>query len=146
MSDTTPEILQSFIQPLHSKILSKTPQPFYTYLYGIDIDTKDVVELFSGRVNIYDVIDSGSIAVYKDLYQILCFVTSGYAAPSDSELDVPPSEHPEAKRVVLSNYVYIAEPIIISAVDFEDNPETLWEHTQNTTGKLKEALQSIYEH
>lgn len=137
--------LKEWFSTIHKSILSKSPDHHSTYLYGIDIENNDTVLLSSGKFDVYQLLDEPSTKTYYDIYDMICFVLGGWAAPVELSQDIPPSEHPEAKRVRLTNYMSHESKAIISAIDIDGQDETVWEFDQNTRGKLKDALESLYE-
>jgi hypothetical protein len=136
---------KEWLATIHKSILNKSQSSSYTYLYGIDISNNDITLLSSGKTDPYELVGQPSTKTYFDIYDMICFVFSGWAAPYDTELDVPPSEHPEAKRVLLANYMSHESKGIISAMDIVGQNETIWEYSQATRGPLKDALETLYE-
>ncbi len=136
---------KEWLATIHKSILNKSQDSSYTYLYGIDISNNDITLLSSGKTDPYDLIAQPSTKTYYDIYDMICFVFSGWAAPYDTDLNIPPSQHPEAKRVVLTNYMSHVNKGIIAAMDVDGQNETIWEYDQNTRGNLKDALETLYE-
>jgi hypothetical protein len=135
---------KEWLSAIHKSILNKSQKTNYTYLYGIDIDNNDIVLLTSGQGDPYDLIALPSTKTYYDIYDMICLVLGGWAAPVDEEMTIPPSEHPHAKRVRLTNYLSHESKAIISALDIDGQNETVWEYEQNTRGTLRDALETLY--
>jgi hypothetical protein len=117
-------------------------------LHGIDIKDSEVktVVLSSGKFkDIYALIDDSATSVYLALYDVLAFITFGWASPT-SEPNMSPSEHPERRRVRLINYMFSSNSYIVSSLDLDykqDTQETLWEYDSATSGSLKDELLSM---
>lgn len=155
MDDT--QAFEQWLQTVHKSILNSSKKASYTYLYGIDINSTDVHTLFGGKMDIYDLISQDSTLAYFDVYDVLAFVTFGWAAPVDNDLDedeidvditTAPSAHPQKKRIRLTNFLHTKEPGILSTIDILDEhlktQETIWEFENNTSGPLKESLLTLY--
>jgi hypothetical protein len=141
MDDT--QAFKQWLETIHKFIQSQSSNKSHTYLYGIDINSSDIQTLFGGKSDIYDLIEAGSTKAYFQIYDVLAFVTFGWAAPSNN-LNTPPSEHPNRKRVMLTNYMSNSSKYVISALDFSGETETVWEYDNATQGTLKEALYGLY--
>lgn len=139
MNDT--EAFTEWLKTIHKSILDLSKEQSYSYLYGIDIYSNDIQTLFGGKSDIYDLIGANSTKAYFEVYDMLSFVTFGWAAPPG---DLSPSDHPEKKRVMLTNYLSHSSKYLISALDFSGEQETLWEYDDSTKGTLKEALYELY--
>lgn len=137
------EAFKQWLKTIHHSILNTSQQGSYTYLYGIDIYSSDITTLFGGKMDIYDLINQDSTSAYFHIYDMLAFVTFGWAAPADN-LNVAPSDHPEKKRVILTNYLSSSSKYLVSAIDFSGETETVWEYDNATQGSLKEALYGLY--
>ena len=141
MDDT--QAFKQWLDTIHKSILGKSQQGSYTYLYGIDIYSNDITTLFGGKSDVYELINQDSTSAYFHIYDMLAFVAFGWAAPVDNE-DVAPSQHSEKRRVVLTNYISSSSRYLISAINFTDETDTVWEYDNSTQGSLKEALYGLY--
>lgn len=130
----------------HSLITQRTTDLSQSYLFSID---KDITLLSSGKFDIYNIIAKASTVAYFNLYDILAFVSFGWAAPTkDEDIDTPPSAHPEKRRIRLTNYLYTQEINIVSCIDILNRDltiqESIWELDGHTSGPLKDNLIQLY--
>lgn len=119
----------------------------YTHgLYGFSFNLDEVVEsctLIEDGPDVYHLISQTIAKEHNLLWDRLALYTEGWAAPADaSESDVPPSQHPESKRIrmlcVISKETMLVESII--SLDGEDKMM----YDSSGKGKLADALKSIY--
>ena len=152
MSDN--QSLLSIAQSYHPLIQSRTKSLSHFYLYGIDIqDTTNVVLLSGGELSkiktIYELIEDPALSSYMAIYDILVFVSHGWALHSDSQdfgTDMAPADSKDRIRVRLANYLFVSEHQMISSVI--PNPdstesEVQWAEDQ-THGTLQDAIMNLY--
>ena len=92
--------------------------------------------------DIYEMIDNIDQDKLQTNYDIVSFLTTGWAAPlsSNGEIEGKPSEHKDRRRVTLITAIDVnAKDIIGSIIDFEDSDELVFDNG-NATGSLAEAM------
>lgn len=108
-------------------------------LYGV-LETGETFQI-SSSVDVYDLLD---IEVKSPLNIVgLAVTTSGWASPlnANGEVDCPPSQHPERKRVLLVAVCTADE--MMSSMRFADSEEVVTDG--NGTGALADALREALE-
>lgn len=94
------ELFEQIAKNVHTDI-NEMREEKAASLIGIKMSDEGVdYEIIRTNGDIYDLLDS-KITLNKakeGQYNLLAVLTAGWAAPND-DLDVPPSEHPERKRV-----------------------------------------------
>lgn len=108
-------------------------------LYGV-IETGETFQI-SSDPDVYKLLEQNVTSPLKIVG--LAITTSGWAAPlnADGEMDCPPSEHPDRKRVLLVAVVTADE--LMSSMRFADSEEVITE--ENGSGSLADALCKAFE-
>ncbi len=116
-------------------------------LFGVEtfVGEPPLIVPVDKHADIYDMMYSENTAKEISVYTKFAVVTCGWAAPmEDGELEensLPPSEHPERKRVRLC--VLYADGKINTALTFEGDKEPDLQ-MGNGSGDLKEAIFDLY--
>lgn len=116
-------------------------------LYGLfstdhtTLTENDIVRITSHR-DVYDLLDSDIAKFTAQNTQAIIVETCGWAAPTDSDFDGAPSEHPDRRRVRL---LVIASPDgVASALRFSDDWENPIFDAGQAKGSLADAVQSLF--
>ena len=127
------EVAERMVREMPSQGLSEAG------LYGV-IETGETFQISSGP-DVYKLLEQTVTSPLKIVG--LAITTSGWAAPLnvDGEMDCPPSEHPDRKRVLLVAVVTADE--LMSSMRFADSEEVLTE--EDGSGSLAEALCKAFE-
>lgn len=108
-------------------------------MIGINIDTESNKILnwsqIDAKGDVYDLMITNNTAPCRD-YEIIALLTSGWAAPNDG--DIPPSQHPERRRVYLSLIGNTPEQIS-SVISMEGEDEAMYEYNSGS-GFLLESF------
>jgi len=96
--------------------------------------------------DIYDLLDSDDSRAVAKVSDYIAVVTSGWASPivegqSDDD-QVPPSQHPERRRVRLM--VFASKDGCASVMRFSDNPDETITDDGKARGALAEAVMSLF--
>lgn len=116
-------------------------------LFGIEtfIGEPPLIVPIDKNADVYDMMYSENTAKEISVYTKFAVVTCGWASPmEDGELEensLPPSQHPERKRVRLT--VFYADGKINTALTFKGDKEPDL-HMGNGDGDLKEAIFDLY--
>lgn len=107
-----------------------------------DADLNELeLELVNTHKDVYDLLDNSDLSYVLKANTHIMVMTCGWAAPlsiSNEELDaLPPSEHPQKRRVRLA--ILANQEGIMSIVRFEDNNETVLDEGK-ATGSLADAI------
>jgi hypothetical protein len=116
-------------------------------IYGIKVEegkniTANLLE-YSGDV--YELLVCMQNDNRIDLFDYLSVVTTGWAAPlnSNGEVDCAPSQHKERRRVSLVIAASVIEKEILgSVVDFQGDIERVYDFNQ-ATGSLADAVSTL---
>lgn len=127
------EVAERMVRELPSQGLSEAG------LYGV-IETGETFQI-SSDPDVYKLLEQNVTSPLKIVG--LAITTSGWAAPlnADGEMDCPPSEHPERKRVLLVAVVTAVE--LMSSMRFADSEDVITE--ENGSGSLADALCKAFE-
>jgi hypothetical protein len=98
-----------------------------------------VLEHEQSNADVYELINSISPDSFVNYYAVL---TAGWAAPNDGNDMLPPSLHPERKRVELL-VVTSRDGRVASALSMEGNDELTIDEG-NATGALADAVMGIF--
>ena len=115
----------------------------FAYAYGLNLDESNNILLnyieLKKSVDLYQLIEDIKEDSSGLIWDALAFTTQGWAAPLSSS-DVPPSEHPERKRVSLMSII-TSKNNICSVIQMKDS---LPLYDKSATGALADSLLSIY--
>lgn len=146
MKTLTKEQFQEIVQQIHTK----TEYEFnskYAEVFGVMLDNNlqiQIVPIEQGG-DVYDLI-SDSVSVYEAAkkYDLITVGSCGWAAPNDdtSNKDVPPSQHPDRRRVKLLISVS-AKNNFGSSVSFEDDIDNPVFDYGDAIGALAEAINEL---
>ncbi len=114
-------------------------------LIGIKMSDEGVdYEIIRTNGDIYDLLDSRvTLSKAKEgQYNLLAVLTAGWAAPND-DLNVPPSEHPERKRVRMT---LVGNSAIQygSILTIDGQPEDMYDNMK-ASGSLAESFTEFME-
>jgi hypothetical protein len=115
--------------------------------YGIKMNNNNELEavLIESHSDIYELLEVLSLDKLYLNYSFLSIVTTGWAAPlgKDGEVDGPPSEHKDKRRVTLVSALDInAKEIYGSIIEFKDSDERVFDFN-DATGLLANAINSL---
>lgn len=118
-------------------------------VYGIISNEDSVVaKLLNSGPDIYLLLSDLSYDKTFTNYQYISLVTTGWAAPlnSDGDIDCPPSQHDMRQRVTLVLCIDVNEKSIMgSVIDFEnEDMERVYDYN-TATGALADAVGDIFE-
>lgn len=113
----------------------------YISSHGLD-KTSLVSSLHSTNTDVYDLLRN----VYKDGIALntyfVALYTQGWASPND-ESELPPSQHPDAKRVKLICIMSKDSSTLVQSVLSIDGEKDI-RYDSSGTGKISDALRSLY--
>lgn len=112
-----------------------------TQAFGINLitDTLFEAEHIATASDAYVLAEELADGPLPNLWDHMCIVTHGWAAPF-TDNDVPPSKHPEKKRV--SVYVFISSDQSMSTVLSMQEEEPIYD--TSGTGNMSDAIKAIY--
>jgi hypothetical protein len=104
------------------------------------------IENIAKNYNVYELLDDGESAVVASGYAYTMLVTCGWASPLsadevDSEADVPPSKHPERRRVRIA--VVANRESVASVLRFQDDKENTMLDEGGASGSLADAFREF---
>ena len=108
-------------------------------LYGVDED--GLIVLFQKHGDIYELLDTTSVADLLTVYGHIAVATTGWAAPirdGDEPDDVAPSQHKDRRRVRL--IVVADKDSMVSALRFSDSPDEVITDEGSAIGALADAI------
>jgi hypothetical protein len=107
---------------------------------GADLSELEL-ELVDSHKDVYDLLDNSDLSYVLKANSHIMVMTCGWAAPlakSTEELDaLPPSEHPQKRRVRLA--ILANREGIMSVIRFQDDDETILD-AGKATGSLADAI------
>jgi len=116
-----------------------------TQLVGVKlIETNVVCEKITEYSDIYEMLNASSQHSEKfEGYDLIAVLTAGWAAPNNNDEynNLPPSEHPERRRVKLAMVGYTAEQTA-SVLSFDDTQELIYSSGEGQ-GALQEAFEAM---
>ena len=126
----------------------------YCYAFGADLNKLEgqiqSIELYeiekSGDV--YGLLEGPKLRTSTEFYDVIIVITSGWAAPIEndslSEDNVPPSKHPEKKRIELHIALDKNSFMACSILFIEEGKVVSAEYDTTGTGPLADAVRSIH--
>ena len=108
-------------------------------LYGVDDD--GLIVLFQKHGDIYELLDTTSVADLLTVYGHIAVATTGWAAPNrdgDEQDDIAPSQHKDRRRVRL--IVVADKDSMVSALRFSDSPDEVITDEGSAIGALADAI------
>lgn len=115
------------------------------HLYSVNIDLNGEVSLTlaTAERDVYDLLDSDTAVKVAQVSDYIALVTTGWAAPlnSEGEVEGAPSQHPAKRRVRLS--VFASRESVVSVLRFQDEPNEPVVDEGQATGSLADAVQSL---
>lgn len=116
-------------------------------VYGIEVfdGERPMVVPLASHHDVYTLLDSNQLARDASAYSKFCLVTTGWAAPADELMgEVPPSQHPESRRV---RVLMLADgDVLVSSYRFGDSDEVIYnEESSNGRGSLQDAIEALIE-
>lgn len=120
-------------------------------LYGLTFDTNGgvSVELITSNGDVYDLIDSAIEDKSTEGLDGIAVLTCGWAAPlpkgetadDDDDDRVPPSQHPERRRVRL--VICANREGVASVLRFQDTPDEITTDEGSAKGSLADAILAL---
>jgi intracellular sulfur oxidation DsrE/DsrF family protein len=136
---------------LHQTLESNEYDPFHlthALVYGVSLGDKGEISIenIAKNYNVYELLDDDESAVVASGYAYTMLVTCGWASPLpadeiDSEADVPPSKHPERRRVRIA--VVANRESVASVLRFQDDKENTMLDEGLASGSLAEAFREF---
>lgn len=95
------------------------------------------------HADIYELLEMPATLKLAKASLVVAVITTGWAAPLEngSESDVPPSQHPEKRRVRL--VVIANRQEVISVLRFQDNPTETVVDEGRARGSLADAVKAL---
>jgi hypothetical protein len=114
--------------------------------YGVDLTSFATAIEIGSNPDVYDLIENIGLDKRQSQYDFVAITTTGWAAPLDpnGEIDCPPSQHNDRRRVTLLSMVNIRQSEISSAIKFDDEEEMVFDFG-GATGSLNLAMLSLAE-
>lgn len=128
---------------IHAKV-EEIREPKYASLLGVKMNNLDPeVTVISTHRDIYDLLDNPvNLNKANDgKYDLIAVLTAGWAAPTDSHTHLPPSEHPERRRVKMT-MVGNTTSQYGSLLSFDNDDDVMYDN-MNASGALAEAFQEF---
>ena len=127
-------------------IVSKNANNGLAKAYGVDLTAFATAKEIGSGEDVYDVIQDIDLDKKQSQYEFVAITTTGWAAPLDpnGEIDCPPSQHNDRRRVTLLSMVNIRQAEIASAIKFDDEEEMVFDFG-GATGSLNVAMLSLAE-
>lgn len=113
-------------------------------LVGIKMDNfNPEVTVISTHSDIYDLLDNQKTLnkANDGKYDLIAVLTAGWAAPTDNHRDLPPSEHPERRRVKMTIVGNTASQYG-SLLSFDGDDDVMYDN-MNASGVLAEAFEEF---
>jgi hypothetical protein len=145
----TVQIAEQVENTLHD-LLGQTPQhdPYSlegARLYGVHFGDNGevVIDFITSHADVYDLLADTNNAVVASGFAYTLVVTTGWAAPLDSNGEVrgAPSAHPERRRVRLA--VVANRDSVASVLRFADEPNEPITDPGEATGSLADAIRTF---
>lgn len=102
------------------------------------------MRLASEHGDVYELLDSQSALEVAQSAEYIGLVTCGWASPitDDSDESVPPSQHPERRRVRL--FVLANRHATASVLRFSDEPDEIVTDEGKAIGSLADAVHTLF--
>ena len=148
-----PDVDIDIIKLIDKEIANLSLTDEYGYALGADLnkleDVIQSVELYEidKSKDIYGLLQSSKLITSVEFYDVIIVITSGWAAPVEdamlTEDSLPPSKHPERKRIELHVALDKNSFMACSILFLEDGKVVNTEYDTSGIGPLADAIKSI---